>query len=83
MTSEQFNEKYKDYLEKGHYGLGFDSPQFTEWLDQKFQEFIKKPGFTFSQIKVKFGMGRFYAENITIEEINEVESKITKLNNDK
>jgi hypothetical protein len=21
MTAEQFNEKYKDYLEEGHYGL--------------------------------------------------------------
>jgi len=60
MTSEQFNDKYKDYLEEGHYGLGIDIPEFTDWLDKKFQDFIKKPEFTYSQIKAKFGEGRFY-----------------------
>ena len=55
MTTGQFNEKYKDYLEEGHYGLAFGDEEFINWLDSKFQEFIKKPGFTYSQIKVKFG----------------------------
>lgn len=79
MTSEQFNEKYKDFLEEGHYGLGIDIPELTAWLDQKFQEFIKKPGFSYSQIKSKFGMGRFYCEGLTNEETSEVESYISKL----
>jgi hypothetical protein len=79
MTIEEFNEKYENYLEEGHYGLDIGNPEFVEWLDGKFQEFIKKPGFTFSQIKAKFGMGRFYCEGLTDEEVREVEDKITNL----
>ena len=79
MTSEQFNEKYKDYLEDGHYGLGIDIPELTEWLDDKFQEFIKQPGFSYSQIKAKFGMGRFYCEGLDGSQIHEVEDKISNL----
>jgi len=79
MTHEEFNEKYKNYLEKGHYGIDVGNSDFIEWLDKKFEDFIKKPGFSYSQIKSKFGMGRFYCEGLTREEINEVEDKISKL----
>jgi hypothetical protein len=79
MTAEQFNEKYKDYLENGHYGLGIDIHELTEWLDSKFQEFIKQPEFRYSQIKVKFGMGRFYCEGLSSDEIYSVEDKITQI----
>ena len=79
MTTEQFNEKYKDYLEEGHYGLAIGATEFVEWLDKKFEDFIKKPGFKFSQIKAKFGYGRFYAEGLTSDEVREVEQRITDL----
>ena len=79
MTSLEFNEKYKDFLEERHYGLGINIPELTLWLDEKFQEFIKKPGFKYSQIKSKFGMGRFYCEGLTKEEVLEVEQYITKI----
>jgi hypothetical protein len=79
MTTGQFNEKYKDYLEKGHYGLDFNNKEFISWLDNKFQEFIKQPGFNYSQIKVKFGMGRFYCEGLDNKLIQEVENKITEI----
>lgn len=78
MTIEQFNEKYKDFLEEGHYGLAVGEEKFMDYLDKKFQEFIKIPGFKYSQIKVKFGMGRFYCEGLSPEEVNEVENKITE-----
>ena len=78
MTSEEFNEKYNAYLEDRHYGLGIEIPEFTEWLDNKFQEFIKYPEFKYSQIKAKFGMGRFYCEGLPDELVREVESKITE-----
>jgi hypothetical protein len=78
MTADQFNEKYKDFLEEGHYGLSFNIPGFTLWLDKKFEQFILKPGFSYSQIKVKFGIGRFYCEGLTNEEINEVEQYYTE-----
>ena len=77
MTSDEFNKKYKDFLEEGHYGLAIEEVKFIEWLDQKFQTYIQKPGFSFSQIKMKFGYGRFYCEGLEMKEINEVENKIT------
>ncbi len=79
MTSEQFNEKYKEHLEEGHYGLGIDIPEFTEWLDKQFQDFIKEPGFTYSQIKAKFGEGRFYCTGLDKVQERLVEDKITEL----
>lgn len=79
MTVEQFNEKYKGYLKEGHYGLSIYNDTFVSWLDDKFQEFIKIPGFTYSQVKAKFGYGRFYCEGLTEEQILEVEDKITSI----
>lgn len=79
MTAEQFNEKYQDYLEEGHYGLDVHDEDFIKWLDTKFEEFIKRDGFSYSQIKAKFGMGRFYCEGLTDEEETDVEHEITKL----
>jgi hypothetical protein len=78
MTTKEFNEKYSAYLEEGHYGLDFGVPEFVSWLDEKFQSFIQKPGFQYSQIKEKFGMGRFYCKGLEIEEIAEVEREIEK-----
>jgi hypothetical protein len=63
MTYNEFNEKYKHYLEKGfeNQGLSFDTPEVTAFLDKVFQDFVKISGFQFSQIKLKFGMPRFYS----------------------
>lgn len=77
MTSTEFNEKYKDYLEEGHYGLAIDNPILTKELDEMFQDFIKFKGFSYSQIKVKFGHGRFYCEGLSSEIIRNVELLIT------
>jgi len=79
MTVDNFNEKYKNYLEEGHYGLAISDEDFVNWLDNKFQEFTKYPNFKYSQIKSKFGMGRFYCEGISNEFVQEVENKITEL----
>ena len=79
MTNIEFNNKYKEYFEEGYYGLAINDEEFINWLDSKFQEFIKQPNFKFSQIKAKFGMGRFYCEGLSNEQIAEVENKITNL----
>ena len=60
MTVEDFNEKYKDYLEEGYYGLTLNDSRAIKYLDETFQDLIKIPGFKFSQIKGKFGTSRFY-----------------------
>ena len=64
MTAKEFNNKYKKWLEPGHYGLGFDTPEITEYLDKEFTEEIKiNPDFQYSQIKLKFGFARVYTNS--------------------
>lgn len=61
MTAKEFNEKYKDYLEEGHYGLDIHIPSVTHYLDSIFENGLTNiPGFKYSQIKLKFNMARFY-----------------------
>jgi hypothetical protein len=60
MTSTEFNEKYSAYLDEGHYGLDIDIPEATKFLDDAFKDLIKIPGFTYFQIKSKYGTSRFY-----------------------
>jgi len=59
-TSKEFNEKYKDYLEEGHYGMDIEVPAILTYVDQIFQDLTEIPGFQFSQIKIKYGMARVY-----------------------
>jgi hypothetical protein len=79
MNSGQFNEKYKDFLEEGHYGLDLDKPEAIAYLDEKFQEFIKRPNFKYFQIKAKFDWFCFYAYGVTVPEILEVEEKLQEI----
>ncbi len=61
MTATEFNEKYKDFLEEGHYGLDINTTLVVMYLDSIFQDLIKIPGFKYKQIKLKFKMVRFYS----------------------
>lgn len=80
MTVTGFNQKYRQYLEEGHYGLDINDPRVIAYLDEKFQELIKVPGFSYSQIKLKFGMSRVYCEphEINTSEIKKEIDKILK-----
>lgn len=79
MTATEFNKKYHEFLVPGHYGLDVHDPDFIEWLDLRFETFIQIPGFKYSQVKAKFGYGRFYADGLSAEQVNEVEQKISSL----
>lgn len=79
MTIDQFNNKYKDYLVEGYYGLDINNPQIIEFLDIEFLDLIMKDNFKYYQIKEKFGMGRFYADGVSANELTEIENHITKL----
>lgn len=61
MTVSEFNTKYIDFLEGGHYGLDIEYPSVVEYLDKIFEGLIKIPGFKYSQIKWKFNSSRFYS----------------------
>ena len=60
MTSSEFNTKYKQYIPEGWYGLEFDEPKVTVFLDEIMQDLIQIPGFELHQIKLKFNWPRFY-----------------------
>ena len=78
MTSFDFNKKYAEYLEEGHYGLAINIDTVVNYLDKKFQELILIPGFKYSQIKLKFNMSRFYCEPREIDTY-EIEKEIDRL----
>jgi len=59
-TSKEFNDKYKDYLEEGHYGIDINEPSVLAYVDQIFNDLTQIPGFQFSQIKTKYGLARVY-----------------------
>jgi hypothetical protein len=86
MTANEFNTKYKDYLEEGHYGLDIHIPSVTKYLDEVFQDLIKIPGFQYSQIKDKYFNCRFYTNlyevlgnKVGAIISNEVERKVTMI----
>lgn len=59
-TSREFNDKYKDYLEEGHYGMDINEPSVLTYVDQIFNDLIKIPEFKYQQVKTKFGLARVY-----------------------
>jgi hypothetical protein len=75
-----FNIKYADYIEDGFGGLYILYPEVVEYLDKLFSDdFIHRPGFKFSQIKLKFNWVVFHCEGLTREEITDVETSIRKI----
>lgn len=80
MTAQDFNEKYKEYLEEGFYGLIISVTSVVEFLDIIFDEVLTKiPGFKYQQIKTKFGEARLYTSIKSYDFTVMVEQKINKL----
>ena len=42
-TADEFNEKYKEYIEEGHYGMEIGEPSVLIYVDQIFNDLIKIP----------------------------------------
>jgi hypothetical protein len=79
MTTIEFNDKYDAYLEEGHYGLDIEIPEVIQYLDEKFQELVLVPGFSYSQIKLKFNMSRVYMEPYDVINTGEIETRIDEI----
>ena len=80
---EKFNERWKDHLEKGHYGMTIDDPDVISYMDYNFK-ILKSinPNFTFSQIKLKFGSARVYVEKAPNQQCSVWEQQINKIINE-
>ena len=64
MTTGQFNEKYKNHLDEGHYGMDINDERVIEFLDKEFTEEIEHdPNFKYQQIKLKWDMARIYSSS--------------------
>ena len=59
-TNEEFNTKFKEYIEEDHYGMVIEVPAVLSYIDTVFTDLIKIPGFKYSQIITKFGLARVY-----------------------
>ena len=79
MTTKEFNEKYKNYLEDGFYGLDIHDEDVISMLDKEFEKLIKIKGFQYSQIKLKFGLARVYAKGIDFDQCLKLEKQINKI----
>jgi hypothetical protein len=76
-TTDEFNNKYKDYLEDGFYGLAINDEDVIAYLDEKFTKEIEtNPNFKYSQIKTKFNWVCVYAES---DLSSQYESDITSI----
>ena len=71
-----FNEKYKDNITLGYYGFATNSympESWTEIIDDLVEIFvINDPNFEIHQIKVKFGLVRFYVSSKVIEDLPDI-----------
>lgn len=59
-TIEEFNDKYKEYIDEDNYGMDINEPSVLTYVDQVFTDLIQIPGFKYQQIKTKFGLARVY-----------------------
>lgn len=80
---EQFNIRWADFKEPGHYGLAINNPKVIAYLDQEFaKETNANPDFTYAQIKLKFGSARVYTNSDKDSEWEEAIDNILKQNNE-
>jgi hypothetical protein len=62
MTSEEFNGKWIDHLEKGHYGMAIEQPAIVEFMDKEFEkEVLVNPTFTYSRIRRLYDVASIHA----------------------
>jgi len=79
MKAKEFNGKYGNFLEEGHYGLAIDIPDIVDFLNEIFKDLVRIHDFKYMQIKVKFGYARFYAKGITADMTYMIENRLNQI----
>lgn len=80
MNKKQFNEKYKEFLTEGFYGLAIQDQEVIDYLDDIFGNvLVYLPNFKYQQIKVKWGYVRFYADVDSTNLLQTIEQKLTSI----
>ena len=78
-TSDEFNEKWAEFIEEGHYGNTIENIEALKYLDEEFKALTLINGFKFSQIKSKFGSYCFYADNTSEGKLHEIELRLKEI----
>ncbi len=76
MTTEEFNNKYKKFLEPKFCGLTIEDSDIINLCDKYFKQWTKVQGFHYYQIKNKFNTARVYCDNVNV---NDLENEINML----
>lgn len=80
MNKKQFNEKYKEFLTEGFYGLAIQDQEVIDYLDDIFGNvLVHLPNFKYQQIKEKWGYVRFYADVDSTNLLQTIEQKLTSI----
>jgi hypothetical protein len=79
MNTEDFNNKWNEWLEDGHYGLDIQDEEVIEFLNEIFVDLTKIEGFKFYQIKQKFYFYCFYADNISLAMKSIIQNEIRRI----
>jgi hypothetical protein len=58
-TTEEFNEKYKAYLD-GESGMLLEIPSVLAYVDQVFNDLTSIPGFIYSEITIRHGLAKVH-----------------------
>lgn len=64
MNITEFNDKWKNHLEEGFYGMEVNETDVIDYIDREFEkEVIENKLFEYCQIKLKFGYARVYTNS--------------------
>lgn len=83
-TTKEFNEKYKEFLTEGFYGLAIQDQEVIDYLDDIFGNvLVHLHNFKYQQIKEKWGYVRFYADVESKNLLQTIEMKIKSMLDDR
>jgi len=78
MTTEEFNNKWSASIPKGWYAMAISDSEVIAYVDSVLEEYAPCREIEIHQIKLKFGMARFYVQGL--EDIQlEVEKNINRI----
>lgn len=71
MTQEEFNEKYKDFIEEGCPGMTLNNKTIIYYINDAFHEIVKIPNFKFKEISYYNGIYCVYTNMKGLDDILE------------
>lgn len=83
MTTDEFNDKYAEFLAPRFDGMEFSDEKVIEICNNYFKHWVKIPGFQYYQIKRKFNTSRVYCDNVDTDILEKEIDDLIKINRNK